>query len=65
LVNGLFIWGTVTAFEKNNESLGTILTIFSLGWYTGNIYGSVISAHRRNMKLKYDLISKFNVGFNF
>ena len=65
LVNGLFIWGTVSAFEKNNESLGTMFTILSLGWYTGNIYGSVISAQRKNMKLKYDLISKFNIGFNF
>jgi tetratricopeptide (TPR) repeat protein len=65
IVNGLFIWATVEAFRKDNESLGTMLSVLSFGWYAGNVYGSVLSAHRRNIKLKNDLLVKFDVGFKF
>ena len=65
VVNSLFIWGTIEAFRRDNKSLGTMLGVLSFGWYTGNIYGSVISAERRNMKLKNDLLLQFDIGFHF
>ena len=65
IVNGLFIWATVEAFRRDNQSIGTMLGILSFGWYTGNIYGSVVSAERRNIKLKEDLLLKFDIGFQF
>ena len=65
VVNGLFIWATVQAFRKDNESLGIMLSVLSFGWYAGNIYGSVLSAQRKNIKSKNDLLAKFDVGFNF
>jgi len=65
IVNGLFIWATTQAFRKNNESLGVMLGVLSFGWYVGNIYGSVLSAQRKNIKLKNDLLIKFNIGFKF
>lgn len=65
IVNSLFIWGTTEAFRKDNESLGAMLGVLSFGWYAGNIYGSVISAQRKNMKLKDDLVLKFDIGFAF
>jgi len=65
IVNSLFIWSTVEAFQRDNKSLGAMLSVLSFGWYAGNIYGSVISAERRNIKLKNDLLLKFDVGFLF
>lgn len=65
IVNGLFIWGTFEAFRKDNQSVGTMLGILSFGWYAGNIYGSVISAQRRNIKSRDDLLLKFDIGFQF
>lgn len=65
IVNGLFMWSTFEAFRNDNQSIGTLLGVLSFGWYAGNIYGSVMSAQRKNMKLRSDLLKKFNVGFEF
>lgn len=65
IVNSLFFWGGVEAFKKDNDSLKPIMGILSFGWYTGNIYGSVISAHRKNERIKKDFLEQFHVGFEF
>ena len=65
VVNSLFIWSTIEAFRRDSKSLGTMLGVLSFGWYTGNIYGSVVSAQRRNIKLKNDLLLQFDIGFHF
>ncbi|MEW6215299.1 MAG: hypothetical protein AB1478_08910 [Nitrospirota bacterium] len=65
IVNGLFILGTVEAFKQGNEGLGIMLGIISSGFYSGNIYGSVQSAQRSNVKSKNDLLLKFDLGFEF
>jgi len=65
IVNSLFIWGTVEAFRRDNESLGVILGILSFGWYTGNIYGSVVTAQRRNVLMKEELVARIDVGFSY
>jgi len=56
LLNGIFIWGMVEAFEDKNYALGGILTFFELGWYSGNIYSAVSSAHKYNRKKKQEYI---------
>jgi len=63
IVNGLFIWGTVEAYDRDNVGLGVTMSVLSFGWYAGNIYGSVTSAHRRNAKSENDLLMRFDVGF--
>lgn len=63
LVNSLFFWATNEAFKKDNTSLGVMLGVLSFGWYTGNIYGSVISATRSNLKVRNDLLLKFEMNF--
>ncbi|MBU1470001.1 MAG: membrane protein insertion efficiency factor YidD [candidate division Zixibacteria bacterium] len=65
IVNGLFFWGTYQAFDNRDYGLGALMGIFSFGWYSGNIYGSVISASRRNVKLERDILSRFAIGFVF
>lgn len=65
LVNGAFIWATVEAFDSGQNGLGAVLGVLSFGWYSGNIYGSVRSAHRHNQKIDSDYLAKLQVGFAF
>lgn len=50
LFNGLLIAAAKKSFDDDNVALGTFITIIELGFYTGNIYGSVSSAHKYNKK---------------
>jgi len=65
VVNSLLIWGTVEAFHDGNPGVGTAMTLFTAGWYSGNIYGSIQSAKRRNERSHARLMAKFDLGFPF
>jgi hypothetical protein len=52
LLNGLFTWAAIEAFDNDHEVLGGILGFLELGWYSGNIYSAVNSAHKHNRALK-------------
>ena len=56
LLNGAFIWAAVELFEDDNYVAGGIVTFFELGWYTGNIYSAVSSAHKYNRRSKHNFI---------
>lgn len=62
LLNGAFIWGIVESFEHNNYVVGGILTFFELGWYSGNIYSAVSSAHKYNQKKKQEYLDFLQKG---
>ena len=64
-VNSLFIWATVKSFESGNNGLGSLLAVFSAGFYSGNIYGSVQTARRKNDLIKQEHIMKFDLDFKF
>ncbi|OPX40309.1 MAG: hypothetical protein B1H13_07790 [Desulfobacteraceae bacterium 4484_190.3] len=55
LVNALFIWAAVESFHNDNNVVGGMLTFLELGWYSGNIYSAVNSAHKYNRKIRNDL----------
>lgn len=61
VVNGLFAWGTYSAFRKKENGVGVVIGLFSLGWYTGNIYGGSISASRFNERT----LKNFKQGFSW
>lgn len=65
VINGLFMLGTAEAYRKDDEGLGTLLGVVGAGWYAGNFYGSVVSAHRANRKHEDDLLRKYELGFEF
>lgn len=65
IVNGLFFQATRSAYNNDNQSLGTGLGVISIGWYVGNIYGSVKSADRKNIQQNNDILAKFDIGFAF
>ncbi|HEX7535206.1 MAG TPA: tetratricopeptide repeat protein [Syntrophales bacterium] len=56
LLNGAFIFGAIELFSHENYIAGGIVTFFELGWYTGNIYSAVSSAHKYNKKTRDDFI---------
>jgi outer membrane protein assembly factor BamD (BamD/ComL family) len=50
LVNGGLIWAAYESFSNDLVALGTVITFVEIGFYAGNIYGSVSSAHKYNRK---------------
>lgn len=54
LLNGLTIWAAIEAFDEDLEVLGGMLLLLEAGWYTGNIYSAVNSAHKFNRKVRND-----------
>lgn len=62
IVNTLFFWGTAKAEDKG---LKATMGILSFGWYIGNIYGSVMSAYRKNERIKGNFFKQFNDRFDF
>ncbi len=52
LLNGAFIWSAVELFDDEKYVTGGIVTFFELGWYSGNIYSAVSSAHKFNKRTK-------------
>lgn len=56
LLNGVFIWSAVELFNDEKYVTGGIVTFFELGWYSGNIYSAVSSAHKFNRRTKKDFL---------
>ncbi len=52
VVNGLFLYSIYETFDRRpvvaDNPVGIMLVLFESGWYTGNIYSAVNSAHRSN-----------------
>jgi hypothetical protein len=58
LLNGAFIFAAIELFRHDNNIAGGIVTFFEVGWYTGNIYSAVSSAHKYNRRVKDEFIQK-------
>jgi len=56
LLNGAFIWAAVELFDDEKYVAGGVVTFFELGWYTGNIYSAVSSAHKYNKRVKDEFL---------
>lgn len=55
ILNALFIAGAYTAFKHDNYALGGAVTLFEMGWYTGNINGAVSAAYKYNRSIDDDV----------
>ena len=64
VLNGLFIWATVEAFNDDQNTLGGILALAEAGWYSGNIYSAVNCAHKHNRKLENEFRNGLKDQFN-
>lgn len=56
IINGLFTWAAIEAFDRDHDALGSLLGVMELGWYSGNIYSAVNSAHKYNKKSREDFL---------
>lgn len=65
LVNGLFIGGATESFLKGNDTAGAILVLFEMGWYSGNIYSAINSAHRCNDDHRANLLKDLKKDLYF
>ncbi len=67
LLNGAFILGALELFHHENYVAGGVFAFFELGWYGGNIYSAVNSAHKYNRdkdeEFFRDLKNRFSVSF--
>ena len=50
LLNGGLIYAAYESFDKGHGALGGLITFVGFGFYAGNIYGAVTSAHKFNRK---------------
>lgn len=56
LLNASFIWAAVELFQGEHYAAGGLVTFFEAGWYAGNIYSAVSSAHKYNRDRKNQFI---------
>ncbi|MFH0997405.1 MAG: tetratricopeptide repeat protein [Pseudomonadota bacterium] len=48
LLNGALILASLEAFDQGNPALGGVIAAVEFGFYAGNIYGGIASAHKFN-----------------
>ena len=58
LVNGLLIWAIRDAMVKKQYGLAGAVSFFEIGWYTGNITGSVDAAYSYNVNVRNQFIDR-------
>jgi len=66
LLNGVMIYAAYEAFDNDLDALGGVIALFELGFYSGNIYSAVSSAHKYNRDEKNRFLKylKENVRIN-
>ena len=66
LVNGALIYAAYEAFDNDLNALGGIISFVEVGFYSGNIYSAVSSAHKynRDEKNRFFRQLKDNTKFN-
>ena len=67
LFNTGLMYAAYTAFDNDNKALAGVIAFVETGFYTGNIYGSISSAHKYNraqtiriLNKKISIASKFD-----
>lgn len=56
LFNGALMLAAYKAFDDDNPALGGVISLVGSGFYLGNIYGSVSSAHKYNRDRNFDFM---------
>jgi TolA-binding protein len=67
LLNASFIVAAIELYHHDHYVAGGIVTFIELGWYTGNIYSAVNSAHKYNKRMKEEFIDRLreNISISF
>jgi len=62
-LNSGMMLATYTAFQNDNPALGGLLALVESGFYSGNIYGSITSAHKYNQDRTERFISAIRTRY--
>jgi tetratricopeptide (TPR) repeat protein len=60
LLNGVLIYAAYESFDEGHNALGVLISFVGLGFYAGNVYGAVTSAHKYNRRKNDQFIRKLN-----
>jgi len=52
IVNGIIGWAAWESFDHERPALGSLISFFGLGFYSGNIYSAMNSAHKHNRRVE-------------
>ncbi|MCA1796253.1 MAG: tetratricopeptide repeat protein [Desulfuromonadaceae bacterium] len=64
-LNAAFIAGGIQAINTGNTVLGGILLFFEAGWYGGNIYNAVNTAHKTNRRRYRSALGQLRDKYQF
>jgi tetratricopeptide (TPR) repeat protein len=64
LLNSALIIASYQSFQNDNPYLGGAIAFFETGFYTGNIYGSISSAHKYNKKQQHKYIEQLKQQYS-
>lgn len=64
LLNGGLILAAAEAFQNELYALGGVIAFVEVGFYAGNIYGSVASAHKYNRRQDQKAFERMKKNFN-
>jgi outer membrane protein assembly factor BamD (BamD/ComL family) len=56
LLNAALIMAAHESFDNGNEALGGVISFVEAGFYSGNVYGSISSAHKYNRNLRQNAL---------
>ncbi len=65
LLNGALILASWQAFDQGNPALGSVIAAVEFGFYAGNIYGGIASAHKYNDQKTHDFIESLKEKIQF
>jgi tetratricopeptide (TPR) repeat protein len=63
VINSALIYGAYESFDENFYALGGIISAVELGFYAGNMYGGISSAHKYNKAKQTEFIQNIKKNF--
>lgn len=64
LINSALIYGAYESFDKELYAVGGMMAVLETGFYAGNIYGGVSSAHKFNQRKQNEFVQRVMKKFN-
>ncbi|MDH4163172.1 MAG: tetratricopeptide repeat protein [Nitrospirota bacterium] len=65
MMNGVFIWATAEALHNHSHTTAGVLLFFETGWYFGNVYSAVSSAHKYNRDRQQGYLERLSNQYGF
>ena len=63
VLNSLFAYSAYEAFREDTYVMGSTITLIGLGWYFGNIYGSVNKTEQYNRNVRIQFVKSLDFRY--